>query len=164
MSILAQHNFIKEHPDIKLHQHFMSSAQAREALIGGSIQFGITHKPILDNQIQWTFLTNSELTFLVSDKHPLIKKGEVNLIDLAEYPFLTSDLSQELVDAFISFCKQENFIPKIVFSGDEPRLISSIMKDNRSVFITNGVLTSNNPPERSFKYFSEVHIKNTDTT
>ena len=139
-------SFIREHPEIRLHQHFMAAEQAREALLSGEIQFALSYRPIIAPQIQWDVLTESDLVFLASEEHPLFSEPQISLSGLIQYPFLTSEPSQDIAEVFIASCRNRGFVPRVAFSGDEPRLISSIMKDNRSIFITHRVLTTLEPP------------------
>lgn len=141
-----KYSFIQEHPDVRLHQHFFSAQQTKEALLSGMIQFALTYRPILDDQIQWSPLAQSEIVLLVSEQHPLLRKQDVFLRDVEDFPLLTSESSQDLADVFISHCKKVGFTPRILFSGDEPRLISSIMKDGHSILVNHKVLTSLEPP------------------
>lgn len=157
-------SFITEHPEIRLHQYLMSASQARDALLSGTVQFALSYRPIADTQIQWNILTESEIVLLVSSKHPLLEKERVTLADVAAFPLLISEPGQDFTDVIVTHCRKNSVTPQIAFSGDEPRLISALMRDNRFIFITHRVVTNLEPPvhqggENSvFVAMRELHV------
>lgn len=83
----ALKRYSREYPEVKLDIRFMDSELACTAVEHGDLELAIVTLPTQPRQnLATTNLWHDSLIFVAADDHPLTKKRELQLSDLADYP------------------------------------------------------------------------------
>jgi DNA-binding transcriptional LysR family regulator len=128
-------NYIMSRPDITFRQHTYTSAEAKKAITERQLDFAITFGDISDDKIDWQPVTETELEIQVSASNPLSEKGEIVLRELEQLPFITNTSSIDLMQILSDYCIKEGFVPRVLFSGDEPEFQNTLLKEMGAAII-----------------------------
>lgn len=93
--------------------------QLREQLLGGTIDLCISSPRFADSNIEWRPLYDEELRVLVPADHRLAGRGEIDLSELADEPWVAMKEGYGLRQALEDLCKQVGFKPILTFQGEE---------------------------------------------
>ncbi|MCC8356714.1 MAG: LysR family transcriptional regulator [Oscillospiraceae bacterium] len=139
------YQYVLKHPDVKLRQYNLSSSQAKALLLEESLDMAIGFVPINAPEIEWYPLQRSELILLVSHDHPLSNRRTICLRELSEESFVSIDSSQELIEIFAPYCREAGYQPRVVFAGDDPRMLNNIIRQIHAIMVVPALLLETNP-------------------
>lgn len=120
---------------VYIDQRILSIFEAEEQLSGGQLDFAVSFIPPTSDQFTWKSYGTAGMSAMVSQAHPLYDRDTIDLRDLADDHFILNNSNTDLNTLFQTAFREANFTPKIIFGGDDPRLISSLVKENLGVFL-----------------------------
>ncbi len=92
--------FKKLYPDVQVSVHRAERGRILDLIIDNTVDFGIVSLPVTDNRLTVVTIHRDELVVMTPPAHPLAKKKEVMIADIAQYPLLLPKLgrTREAVD------------------------------------------------------------------
>ena len=92
--------FKKLYPDVQVSVHRAERGRILDLIVDNTVDFGIVSMPITDNRLTVVTIHRDELVIMTPPTHPLAKKKEVTIAEIAQYPLLLPKLgrTREAVD------------------------------------------------------------------
>lgn len=120
---------------VYIDQRILSIFEAEEQLSSGQLDFAISFIPPTSDQFTWKSYGSAGMSVMLSEAHPLYERDTIDLRDLANDCFILNNSNTDLNTIFQTAFQESNITPRIIFGGDDPRLISSLVKENLGVFL-----------------------------
>ncbi|MFC3151219.1 HTH-type transcriptional regulator CysB [Litoribrevibacter euphylliae] len=122
-------DFIKRFPDVSLHMHQGTPMQISEMAADGTVDFAIATEALsLFNDLVMMPCYRWNRSIVVPKDHPLAKKEQLTLKDVADFPIVTYVFGftgrSKLDEAFES----ENLQPKVVFTAADADVIKTYVR------------------------------------
>lgn len=127
--------FMSAHPNIKFNQYTLSSEQSRAFLLQGVLDFAFSFSPIRDTRIEWQKVIETQICLLSGDDDHFAGTDTVRLRDLSDQVFVTNTTSQDLIENFTACCKRAGFVPRVIFSGDEPKMLDHVIRETNALMV-----------------------------
>lgn len=135
--------FLYLHPHISMHHYIQTGTQAQEQLEAGHLDFAVCLWPIRSALLAWQPLYDDHLVALLSKQHPLARKQNIRLEELANEPFALLDSDPELRILIPQLCRQGGFSPTILYTGYDIATISPLVSSGLCAFLC---------PSANFRY------------
>lgn len=147
------HLFRRKHKDIRIHLLELLPALHAEALISGAIDLGFTRPgaELQTNRIQSELFQTERLYAVLPQTHRLAKRKEIDLIDLADEPFVLNDrrFSSALHDRVFSLCSEAGFSPTVVATASAANGVAALVEAGEGVAILSQPIRS---PESALRF------------
>ena len=125
---------------VYIDQRILSIFEAEEQLSSGQLDFAISFVPPSSDQFVWKSYGTAGMSVMLSKEHPLYNCESIDLRALKDDHFILNNSNTDLNTIFQTAFREADFTPKIIFGGDDPRLISSLVKDNLGVFMIPNII------------------------
>jgi DNA-binding transcriptional LysR family regulator len=128
--------FRKDHPAIhfQLSQHQDTTVTNMVLqLTRGVYDFWISSPPLQQPGISSVALLTEDILLAFPSTHPLARRPQIRLHEVAEEPFISLKSGQSLRQLTDSFCQQAGFRPRIVFESDEPSTIRGLIRAEQGI-------------------------------
>jgi DNA-binding transcriptional LysR family regulator len=114
--------FKKQYTDVQVSVLRAERGRILDFIIDNSVDFGIVSLPVTDNRLQVVHIHRDELVVMTAPTHPLAKKKEVSISEIAQYPLLLPKLgrTREAVDNLLH---ERRLKPKISMELDSSELM-----------------------------------------
>jgi DNA-binding transcriptional LysR family regulator len=83
--------FLHDYPSVNVRVEYRRSNLVYEDILHNSVDFGLVAFPVKVRQVEMVPFHNDRLVLITHPEHPLAKKGEVNVADLAGQRFIGFD-------------------------------------------------------------------------
>ena len=83
--------FLHDYPSVNVRVEYRRSNLVYEDILHNSVDFGLVAFPVKVRQVETVPFHNDRLVLITHPEHPLAKKGEVNVADLAGQRFIGFD-------------------------------------------------------------------------
>lgn len=122
-------NFIQNYPEVSLHMHQGTPMQISELAADGTVDFAIATEALeLFTDLVMMPCYKWNRSVIVPEGHPLARKSELTLEDVAAYPIVTYVFGftgrSRLDDAFV----EKGLTPKVVFTAADADVIKTYVK------------------------------------
>jgi DNA-binding transcriptional LysR family regulator len=87
--------FRQKYPGVDMHLEIGDSAAIRNSLNQGSIDIGLTEKPVEDDAFDSVVLMRDKMVAIAKPNHPLARKQSVSLAALCREPFVVRETGSE---------------------------------------------------------------------
>lgn len=125
--------FNDNYPDININVLQLSDLECEEALISGGADIGFCTLPV-DTSVFTVHRAHSEpVLFMISEKNPLSRCGELAVEQLKNEKFITIDANNKCGDGFIRRCEQAGFTPKVFMRTSDTQLITELCRKNAGI-------------------------------
>ena len=131
--------YLRDHPDIHIHQYHGTASQLKEMLENREIDFAILIVPLETVDISWEPVSTEELGVLVSEQHHLAGQDSVTLEELRNEQFLVNNANQDIRDSFMACFVKAGFEPNICFEGEQTDLIGELVEQNRGITVCSAI-------------------------
>jgi DNA-binding transcriptional LysR family regulator len=124
--------FRAAHPDVELLAEEMWNGRMLSALTSGAIDAAIALCPEIAAEFSYGVIRSEQIVALVSDRHPLVHRDEIELAELAndDFLFFPRELAPRLHDVMVGFCRRAGFEPRIrtesFHSGWEMQILADV--------------------------------------
>lgn len=145
--LLAQ-SFQAAHPNVELDlRGSYYSYEEVELLLAGDLDAGIIHGPVGHPQLATLQIGADDLVVALSASHRLADRTEIDLIELADEPFITylKGRGSSIREAIITDCASAGFRPRFVREVDESMAIVALAASGVGVAILPSSLTIFSP-------------------
>jgi LysR family transcriptional regulator, low CO2-responsive transcriptional regulator len=114
--------FKKQYTDVQVSVLRAERGRIIDFIIDNSVDFGIVSLPVADTRLQVVQIHRDELVVMTPPGHPLAKKKEVSVAEIAQYPLLLPKLgrTREAVDNLLH---ERRLKPKISMELDSSELM-----------------------------------------
>lgn len=129
--------FHREHPDVELVLRELVSARQADALHARRIDIGLARPPLHEAGIERVPLVREALVAVLPDAHPLARRGELALSELASEPFVLfpSYPRPSYAESVVSVCRSAGFRPRVVQETAEIHTAVSLVSAGLGVTI-----------------------------
>lgn len=155
----VRQRFMSAHPNIKFNQYTLSSEQSRAFLLQGVLDFAISFSRIRDTRIEWQKMAETQICLLSGAGNHFAESDTVRLRDLAEQVFVTNTTSQDLIEIFSACCGRAGFVPRVIFSGDEPRMLDRIIRETNALMVIPMLQLEGEPLMEDSSAMSWLHLR-----
>lgn len=115
-------HFKRLYPDVQVSVHRAERGRILEYIIDNTVDFGIVSLPVSDNRLQIVPIHRDELVVMTSPNHPLSKKKETTITEVAEYPLLLPKLGRTR-EAIDNLLHERRLKPNISMELDSSELM-----------------------------------------
>ncbi|KON70653.1 LysR family transcriptional regulator [Peribacillus butanolivorans] len=120
--------FLSEYPDVRFQQFLKSVSSMKQLLIEGEIDYCISSVPIEGPDIKWEPLIKEEIFLIVPPDHRLAGRACIHLNEVKDEAFISMNTGFGFRNLTDQFCQEAGFIQNIAFEGDEPAVISDLVR------------------------------------
>ena len=115
----AIRGFRETHPDADFRLLQGPGPQLQQRLMSGEIDLCLSSPRFAEVAVEWLPLWDEELVALVPDSHRLAGRESVDLIELANDPFVALKPTYGLRQTSDDLCREAGFSPHVAFEGEE---------------------------------------------
>lgn len=116
--------FRQQNPGIHIHIRERGSRPVAEDLRDGLADIGLVMLPLEDQQdLHVLPIVSDEVHVLVPRSHRLAGQEQVNLHQLRDLDIITYNRNSTLYHSFLQLCRENDFVPNIVFQSMMPNFI-----------------------------------------
>ncbi|EJL26678.1 LysR family transcriptional regulator [Brevibacillus sp. BC25] len=119
--------FTKQFPGVELQLMEDTSSHLEQLLVRGKIDVSLLTMPISDPSLEIIPAINEEIFLAVPANHPLAKRKEVDLAEVADQPFILLKEGQGFRTISLRLCEQAGFRPRIVFESSNIQTAQSLV-------------------------------------
>jgi DNA-binding transcriptional LysR family regulator len=119
--------FTKQFPGVELQLIEDTSSNLEQLLVRGKIDVSLLTMPIADPSLEVIPAIHEEIYLAVPPQHPLAKRQEVDLAELAGQPFILLKEGQGFRTISLRLCEQAGFRPRIVFESSNIQTVQSLV-------------------------------------
>ncbi len=152
--------FKKEYTDVQVSIMRAERGRILEFIIDNSVDFGIVSLPVTDTRLTIVQIHRDELVLMTAPTHPLARKKEVTVSEIAQYPLLLPKLgrTREAVDNLLH---ERRLKPKISMELDSSELMKRFVATDAGIgFVTaSHVRAEAKANLLSIVRISDAHIK-----
>jgi len=109
--------FLTRYPTVKVYVEELAANNIDEGLKSGSLDLGITYRPIGASELRFEPLYNEELMLVVSAAHPFAERKRIRMVELHHQPLVLlprTFATRQLLDECFNAC------------GAEPRIVAEM--------------------------------------
>jgi LysR family cyn operon transcriptional activator len=102
--------FMARYPTVKVLVEELAAHDIDEGLKSGSLDIGITYRPVGPNELRFEPLYNEELVLVVSDAHPFADRKRIRMVELHHQPLVLlpkTFTTRQLLDECFNACGAE---------------------------------------------------------
>lgn len=111
--------FIAHHPNTRFAFTQTQSAQLADKLYEGELDLIITSSPPTASRYKWTRVAIHDLVLIVPKFHPLAKRKEISLREVAGEHFVSFHKTHAVRSLTDKACKKAGFVPNYSFEADD---------------------------------------------
>ena len=127
--------FISMYPGIQFENVEEPDDICEDKLVEGDLDFAFIMGPISRQQINAIHLISEGICVMVNKGHALSGKPVLTISEIIEEPLVCPSKSNRGYDRFIKLCKENGFVPNILFHSNDPYAHSEIVKVNAGLGI-----------------------------
>lgn len=130
-------------PNVKVVHLILTIPEILARLEDGSLDFGLMIIPKdrkLGKQFAWKPLWETNLVALVSEQHPLAKRGSIRLEELKNDEFICATSGFDSRDAFDYFCRLAGFHPTYRYTSVKPYLFNDLTRQYGSISLMSRIM------------------------
>ena len=120
--------FLSQYPDVRFQQFLKSISSMKQLLIEGEIDYCISSVPIEGPDLRWEPLITEEIYLIVPPNHRLAGRESITLKEVKDEPFISMNTGFGFRSLTDQFCLEAGFVQHIAFEGDEPAVISDLVR------------------------------------
>ena len=128
--------FQERYPEVRFTFLSNNSIELTAKLLRNEIDLAFLGAPSGKPEIAWKRVAEQELILIVSESHPLARRRQVRLGDVAKEPFLTFQGGHAVRNLTDDLCRAAGFSPNIVFEGDDSGVIRGFVSAGFGVAVT----------------------------
>lgn len=110
--------FKRDHPRIDIVMEEKISVDIPELVLSGAFDLGVTQAPSPAPGLTRELIHEEDLLLAVPEGHPLATRGEIDLIEAAEEPFIVTKLGTEFRNLAVDLCRGAGFEMHAAFEAD----------------------------------------------
>jgi LysR family transcriptional regulator, hydrogen peroxide-inducible genes activator len=110
--------FKRDHPRIDIVMEEKISVDIPELVLSGAFDLGVTQAPNPAPGLTRELIHEEDLLLAVPEGHPLATRGEIDLIEAAEEPFIVTKLGTEFRNLAVDLCRTAGFEMHAAFEAD----------------------------------------------
>jgi DNA-binding transcriptional LysR family regulator len=129
------------HPQVRFTFVSNNSIDLADKLVRGDLDLIFLGAPSDKPPFAWQRVATQELTLIVAESHPLARRRQVSLTEIADQPLLTFQRGHAVRILTDELCKAAGFTPTVVFEGDDSSVIRGFVAAGFGVAVT--------PPENA---------------
>ncbi|MCD7768788.1 MAG: LysR substrate-binding domain-containing protein, partial [Oscillospiraceae bacterium] len=133
-------DYVAKNPDVHISQTILPVSAVRNQLLNGQLDFALSFVPPEDDRLTWNSYGTDGMSVMISEQHPLYSSPTIDLRQMADATFIINNSNTDLNTIFQTAFQEAGFAPRIIFGGDEPRLISALVKENKGIFLLPNVV------------------------
>lgn len=126
-------SFLSKYPDIRFQQFLKSVSAMKKMLLEGELDYCISSVPIEGDGIKWEPLITEEIFLIVPPDHRLAGRESVRLEEVKNEAFIGMNTGYGFRSLTDQFCREAGFVQNIAFEGDEPTVISDLVRQGLGV-------------------------------
>lgn len=126
-------SFLSKYPDVRFQQFLKSISSMKKMLLEGEVDYCISSIPIEGEDIRWEPLITEEIFLIVPPNHRLAGRESVRLEEVKEEAFISMNTGYGFRNLTDQFCREAGFVQNIAFEGDEPTVISDLVRQGLGV-------------------------------
>lgn len=126
-------SFLSKHPDVRFQQFLKSVSSMKKMLLEGELDYCISSIPIEGEGIRWEPLITEEIFLIVPPNHQLAERESVRLEEVKDEAFISMNTGYGFRNLTDQFCREAGFVQHIAFEGDEPTVISDLVRQGLGV-------------------------------
>jgi len=119
--------FTKRFPGVELQLVEDTSSHLEQLLVRGKIDVSLLTMPIGDPSIETIPAINEEIFLALPPQHPLAKRKEIDLAEVADQPFILLKEGQGFRTISLRLCEIAGFRPRIVFESSNIQTVQSLV-------------------------------------
>lgn len=119
--------FAQQFPGVELQLMEDTSSHLEQLLVRGKIDVSLLTMPISDPSLEIIPAIQEEIFLAVPSHHPLAKRKEVDLAEVADQPFILLKEGQGFRTISLRLCEQAGFRPRIVFESSNIQTVQSLV-------------------------------------
>lgn len=126
-------SFLSKYPDVRFQQFLKSVSFMKKMLLEGELDYCISSVPIEGEGIRWEPLITEEIFLIVPPNHQLAGRESVRLEEVKDEAFISMNTGYGFRNLTDQFCREAGFVQNIAFEGDEPTVISDLVRQGLGV-------------------------------
>lgn len=126
-------SFLSKHPDVRFQQFLKSVSSMKKMLLEGELDYCISSIPIEGEGVRWEPLITEEIFLIVPPNHQLAERESVRLEEVKDEAFISMNTGYGFRNLTDQFCREAGFVQHIAFEGDEPTVISDLVRQGLGV-------------------------------
>ncbi|MEY9977199.1 LysR family transcriptional regulator [Lysinibacillus sp. RC79] len=126
-------SFLSKYPDVRFQQFLKSVSSMKKMLMEGELDYCISSVPIEGEDIRWEPLITEEIFLVVPPNHRLAGRESVRLEEVKDEAFISMNTGYGFRNLTDQFCREAGFVQNIAFEGDEPTVISDLVRQGLGV-------------------------------
>ncbi|MFF2178701.1 LysR family transcriptional regulator [Lysinibacillus sp. NPDC058147] len=126
-------SFLSKYPDVRFQQFLKSISSMKKMLMEGEVDYCISSIPIEGEDIRWEPLITEEIFLIVPPNHRLAGRESVRLEEVKDEAFISMNTGYGFRNLTDQFCREAGFVQNIAFEGDEPTVISDLVRQGLGV-------------------------------
>ncbi|MFJ8514164.1 LysR family transcriptional regulator [Lysinibacillus xylanilyticus] len=126
-------SFLSKYPDARFQQFLKSVSSMKKMLMEGELDYCISSVPIEGEDIRWEPLITEEIFLIVPPNHRLARRESVRLEEVKDEAFISMNTGYGFRSLTDQFCREAGFVQNIAFEGDEPTVISDLVRQGLGV-------------------------------
>lgn len=126
-------SFLSKYPDVRFQQFLKSISSMKKMLLEGEVDYCISSIPIEGEDIRWEPLITEEIFLIVPPNHQLAGRESVRLEEVKDEAFISMNTGYGFRNLTDQFCQEAGFVQNIAFEGDEPTVISDLVRQGLGV-------------------------------
>jgi len=151
-------SFMDQFPGIKFKLYNVTDASKMQAMIlNGEVDFGIGMKDqLISKKLDFLFWKAFERILIADRDHPLCRKENITLEDIAEYPLILTRLggTKKVVEEAFA---RSNLAYEIVMEMDSPEIIKKFLENSKSVSMFSSIAVTQEDKHK-LAVFSVEHL------
>ncbi|MFJ5563431.1 LysR family transcriptional regulator [Lysinibacillus xylanilyticus] len=126
-------SFLSKYPDTRFQQFLKPVSSMKKMLMEGELDYCISSVPIEGEDIRWEPLITEEIFLIVPPNHWLARRESVRLEEVKDEAFISMNTGYGFRSLTDQFCREAGFVQNIAFEGDEPTVISDLVRQGLGV-------------------------------
>ncbi|MFL1998249.1 LysR family transcriptional regulator [Lysinibacillus irui] len=126
-------SFLSKHPDVRFQQFLKSVSSMKKMLLEGDLDYCISSIPIEGEGVRWEPLITEEIFLIVPPNHQLAERESIRLEEVKDEAFISMNTGYGFRNLTDQFCREAGFVQHIAFEGDEPTVISDLVRQGLGV-------------------------------
>ena len=126
-------SFLSKYPDVRFQQFLKSVSSMKNLLVEGELDYCISSVPIEGEEIRWEPLITEEIFLIVPPNHRFAERKSIRLEEVKDEAFISMNTGFGFRSLTDQFCQEAGFVQNIAFEGDEPTVISDLVRQGLGV-------------------------------
>ncbi len=120
-------NFKKQYPDVKFQLSQDTTNKILSQIEAAEIDIGFCSPQESMNGLSQFSIAEEELFLIVSTEHQLAGMEQIDLLQVADEPFVSFKNETALRDVIETLCQEVGFHPNIIFEGIDERTVAGLV-------------------------------------